>query len=124
MLCCVLSGIKYHGAVDEYRKYYDDSFPEFENHFNLPMPIKDIYKFTEKYKDNVKEKTGKTLAINVFEIEQKSLNPLLITRDCEVLQNDESIDLGVTMKAKEDITDAAADGKKDWIGRDPETEYH
>ena len=35
---------------------------------------------------------------------------MLITRDCEALQNDESIDLDVITKAK-DITDAA-DSKK------------
>ena len=37
MMCCALSGNKYHGAVDEYKKYYEQYFPEFDIYINLPM---------------------------------------------------------------------------------------
>ena len=48
MMCCTLSGNKYCSAADEYKKYYDQYCPEFDNYFNLPMPIVDIGKFTDK----------------------------------------------------------------------------
>ena len=66
MLCCALSGEKYKSKLtNQYKKYYDKYFPDFERHFKLPMQIKDIPKFSRQYKDHVKAITGKTLAVCV-----------------------------------------------------------
>ena len=86
--------------TDQYKKYYDKYFPDFERHFKLPMQIKDIPKFFRQYKGHVKEITGKTLAVCVYEIGSKKLSHLQMTKDCDTLLTEDFIDLGVIIKRK------------------------
>ena len=101
MLCCALSGEKYKSKLtNQYKKYYDRYFPDFESHFKLPMQIKDISNFTKHYQDHVKAITGKLLAVNVFTIDAKKLSHLQITKDYNALLTEDVIDLGVITKRK------------------------
>ena len=105
MLCCAMSGEKYKSKLtDQYKKYYDKYFPDFERHFKLSMQIEDISKFTKQYKYHVKAITGKTLAVNVSTIEAKKLSHLQITKDCNALLTEDVIDLGVITKRKVRVT--------------------
>ena len=88
------------------------------------MQIKDIPKFTKQYKDHVKAITGKTLAVNVFTTEAKTLSHLQITKDCNALLTEDVIDLVVTTKRKGKGDDIGISYTDDWIGRDPKTKYH
>ena len=93
MLGCALSGEKYKSKLtDQYKKYYDQYFPDFERHFKLPMQMKDIPTFSRQYKDHVKEITGKTLAVCVYEIGSKKLSHLQITKDYDALLTKDVID--------------------------------
>ena len=49
------------------------------------MQITEIPKFCDKYKDNVKQITKKTLAVSIFEIGSKNLEIFLLTRDRDAL---------------------------------------
>ena len=95
--------------------------------FSDILACDDFWQFVGFFKIWLRGKNWKNISNKCIWNWTKNSNLLLNTWDCEVWQNYEIIDVDVITKAKEDITDAADakdNARKDWIGKDPKTEYH